>query len=93
MENSDLVYLIGITLMFFISFRLWVSAFAVVTGYNIVSLYLGNLKKTGLYGKYVNYHDLMVMSFDEHLFSFDRWGRYSAIRKEYMEILTPYIHQ
>ena len=52
--------------------------------------YSMNLFLTSQYNSDINYHHEMEIKYDTLLFDIARWGKYAAVKDEYIETLKPY---
>jgi hypothetical protein len=53
---------------------------------NLVYKYVINLSEND-YDFHLNYFEEMIISYPKYLFSLDLWGKYSAIKPEYKNII------
>ncbi len=85
------ILLIGILcILTFFLLRIDYTCTCRLTAIDVIGRYLSDRIKNNLEYKFESY-DEMRIDYNRHLFSIWKWGKYSAIKDEYMEVLKPYM--
>lgn len=70
--------------------KLSYSTYCMRRAIDAVFRYCVDLIFNGKYDLYKNYYNEMLIDIDKHVFGF-KFGKYSAIKPEYREVLKPYM--
>jgi hypothetical protein len=83
-------FLISCLMLIACIFRIHYTFDRIMEASELVRNYCSDLVKSGRYNIDMNYFKEMIYRYPEYMFSF-RWGKYSAIKKEYNDELSSFM--